>query len=253
MRTIILLVGLLIPFKLYSNDISESVGLIHINGQNYSNTASGLMISYNSKYYFATNAHVCLGEYKAEIYTNYKMNWIKTEQIEENSELNYVIELQNNTIIMSISIKKLIYQPFKDICLIPIDSLSTLKNVYDLKKSNFSFEKQLFVRAVTFNKKRFKNKAKLSKREMIGKLLKTFKPIDNISYYDKGKLRSDLVLELDKVNQYSFKATFGDSGSPVFNNKNELVGLVYSKSGDGNNFGSVIPANEIKILIESSK
>lgn len=238
----------LISVNAYSNTIiDESVGLIHINGKNYNNRASGIMISHNSMNYFATNAHVCLGEYKSEIYHNYKMNWLKTEQIEENSELNYVIELKNETIIMSTSIKKLIYQPFKDICLIPIDSLSKYKYAYKIKYSNIAFESQKNVRAITYNR----SKNKLSKLEMIGKLIKTFKPVERVAYYDKGNLKSDLILELEKVNQYSFKATFGDSGSPVFDHNNELVGLVYSKSGDGKDFGSVIPANEIVKLLDA--
>jgi hypothetical protein len=63
------------------SNIKNSIGNINVYSNGYNSHGTGLFINYSDKIYFLTNAHVCLWEYKTEIYKTYKNDYKKLYEI----------------------------------------------------------------------------------------------------------------------------------------------------------------------------
>ena len=201
----------------------------------YSSFGSGIIVNYLNKSYFATNAHVCLGNQYTQISfqdkkTNYEFNFsIKTKS------QNYILTLYQEQIKINIQ---------EDVCLLELPNYS--KSGFLLKKEKISLLNHKKAYFLTFNR---------NKKDKIKKFSGTLNRVNQdklveINVVSESREHIKTFFSMKEQAKYSFLAIAGDSGSPVFSNNHKLIGLVFS-SEISDKKASIVNINAIFDLLDS--
>lgn len=243
----------LISFPIFGADvpssITDSIASIDITTNdskfNYNSSGSGILISYKTNNYFITNAHVCLGHYKKEVYKEFNDEWL-IEDFNQSHKVLMRINSNNHLISLNLSLSEIKYHPFKDVCIIPIPNHITIKNPYILNNSIQIPKNNKLAFFYTYNKRNETDSRKLIKS--YGMYDSSWSKNKKYLYTSTENQSISMVMTIGLTTKFSFKTIKGDSGSPVFNNQNELIGLVFATGFK--QYGMVLPKESILELLK---
>lgn len=208
----------------------DYAGFIKVDSGDSKTYGQGIVVLIEKKTYFMTNAHVCLGSKKQAL--------LAGDEIDNKS--NY-FEIQTKVAYLKkeIKFKEMIYNFNFDLCLIPIVANSG----YELKQPEFDRGKAYFVSYQGRDKRLMENSSRY-----YGKILQRDKI--NKSYFVNSQ-RQKVICEFkfNKVTWFDFNAISGDSGSPVFNQNNELIGILFASRNEES--GAVIRIEDIITYVKS--
>jgi len=194
---------------------------------------NGFLIKNNNHFFIVTNAHVCLGKYKSDLYPINQNNWLLIDKIESSATIQYEILFKKKNVTINTTLSKINYNIKKDLCLIKVfpenEEYLIIKNDLNIKYTNDSF----FLSQRTTNKKN------------IGKYIGTQNKNIKLPLIANGK-KKYYESNLTTIYWYNFNAHSGDSGSPVFSQGN-LIGILFAIDKNGN--GAIIPIQELYKII----
>ena len=218
MKTIVLLSFLLAGFigcsSLEKNTKSNAVQLV-INGMH----GTGYYLTIKNKNYIITNAHVCFGS----IYSDVLLGRI---YVRPNAKFHY----QAQNIKYSTPLKGLKINVFYDLCLIPTKK----GDHFPLAESKVG--EKIFYHTFTKRGLAITKKGVVLSNEMRNLIIRTPK----ISFVHKEAIH------------LSTKTVPGESGSVVFNEKKEVVGVIFANRTIGNSrpSGFMVSAKHILKLVQ---
>ena len=207
-----------------AKEIAEN-SLVKIKAGSYRTiTGSGILINVRNKINVLTNAHVCLGVDYLKIVSNKKIN----------SKINFLIDGKELFATTSVDAKELIYNVEEDWCVVPLQLASFNANIITRHLFNDKMPKKALM--ITYNRQ--KNVKKYDK--FIGCSTDPFLhlieergscesdpiPQNFANFNVTGKNSKIKKMKLGLHYLYKFPVIPGDSGSPVFDEKYNLVGLI---------------------------
>lgn len=204
---------------------------------NHSTFGSGIILNYEEKSYFATNAHVCYGSQ----YTK-----ISLENKKVNYEFNFAIKTLKQNYLLTLYPDQIKVNIQEDVCLLELPTY--YKEGYTITFNKISLYDHKKAYFLTFNRLKKDKIVKFS-----GKLQKVNQnKLIDINVVSESQQHIETFFTMKEQSLYSFLAIPGDSGSPVFNFNNELIGLVFS-SEKSNKQASIVNITAIMDLLKSFK
>lgn len=237
MKTITILLALFISlnlkdsknltiYEMEKNRIENSI--VKINGR-----GSGSLITINNYNYVLTNAHVCLAP---------RLDEVLNKGVSDIS-FSYEIQSKHEQMFVSAEQYDLEYNLKEDWCVIPLEHTIRYPIISQKMVSKIMPRK-----AVTLTYNHQENTKKLDRfigcvtdsdvktNEKVDPTFCQFSPkIQDPSYLTfTNSAKQSKAFYLDEHYVYQFPTIAGDSGSPVFNEKHQLVGLVTGRRWDDN-------------------